>query len=97
MAAIVGTIFSPVFLKAFTLTFVAEWGDRSQISTIGLAASQDVVGVIIGSVLGHALCTGAAVMGGRHLATHINERTVGIFGGILFILFGAHALYEGPH
>jgi hypothetical protein len=43
VAAIVGTIFSPVFLKAFTLTFVAEWGDRSQIATIGLAASQDVV------------------------------------------------------
>jgi putative Ca2+/H+ antiporter (TMEM165/GDT1 family) len=28
-------LFSPVFLKAFTLTFLAEWGDRSQIATIG--------------------------------------------------------------
>lgn len=25
----------PVFLEAFTLTFLAEWGDRSQIATIG--------------------------------------------------------------
>lgn len=28
-------LFSQVFLKAFTLTFLAEWGDRSQIATIG--------------------------------------------------------------
>ena len=28
-----------IFIKAFVLTFVAEWGDRSQISTIGLAVS----------------------------------------------------------
>lgn len=28
-------VFSQVFLKAFTLTFLAEWGDRSQIATIG--------------------------------------------------------------
>jgi putative Ca2+/H+ antiporter (TMEM165/GDT1 family) len=28
-------LFSPVLIKAFTLTFLAEWGDRSQIATIG--------------------------------------------------------------
>lgn len=34
------TIFiNPVFLKAFVLTFLAEWGDRSQISTVVLAVS----------------------------------------------------------
>lgn len=26
---------SPVFVEAFVLTFLAEWGDRSQIATIG--------------------------------------------------------------
>ncbi len=30
-----GSALATVFLKAFTLTFVAEWGDRSQIATIG--------------------------------------------------------------
>jgi putative Ca2+/H+ antiporter (TMEM165/GDT1 family) len=69
-----------IFLNAFSLTFLAEWGDRSQIATIGLAASQDVIGVTVGSILGHAACTAAAVLGGRHLATHIDERTVGVGG-----------------
>ncbi|CAL9127156.1 unnamed protein product [Musa textilis] len=27
--------FSPVFLKAFSITFFGEWGDKSQIATIG--------------------------------------------------------------
>ncbi|GBF90146.1 hypothetical protein Rsub_03279 [Raphidocelis subcapitata] len=87
---------SPVFLNAFTLTFLAEWGDRSQIATIGLAASSDALGVAAGSVLGHAACTAAAVMGGRHLAAHIDERTVGFIGGAMFLAFGIHSLWEGP-
>ena len=32
-------IFSPILIQSFTLTFLAEWGDRSQITTIVLAAS----------------------------------------------------------
>ena len=145
------SILSPIFLQAFTLTFLAEWGDRSQvlhpmlsagllavfgpfscgepqlhcwpvclhspplacvhmlchtvgvqlmwtwvqIATIGLAASVDVIGVTLGGIVGHALCTGAAVLGGRKMATLINERVVGIAGGVLFILFGLHAFWSG--
>ncbi|KAG2431852.1 hypothetical protein HXX76_009345 [Chlamydomonas incerta] len=96
MVTLLGMIFSQIFLKSFTLTFLAEWGDRSQIATIGLAASEDVVGVTIGGIIGHSICTGAAVLGGRHLATHINEQSVAIFGGVMFLLFGAHALWTGP-
>ena len=33
-------ILSPILLQAFTLTFLAEWGDRSQIATILLASRE---------------------------------------------------------
>ena len=88
-------LLSPVLVETFIITFLAEWGDRSQIATIGLAASSDPVGVTIGGVVGHAVCTGAAVIGGRHMAEHISERAVAIAGGVLFCLFGAHSLVTG--
>lgn len=33
-------VVSRIFLQAFTLTFLAEWGDRSQLTTIVLAARE---------------------------------------------------------
>lgn len=86
-------LFSPIFIQCFTMTFLAEWGDRSQIATIALAAAKDPYGVTIGGILGHAICTGFAVVGGRMLATRISERTVAIVGGILFLLFAIHGFY----
>lgn len=82
----------PVVLEAFSLTFLAEWGDRSQLATIGLAAQASIVGVTLGGILGHSICTTAAVMGGRHFATQLSERMVGMCGGVMFLLFGLHAV-----
>lgn len=82
-----------VFFQSFLLTFVAEWGDRSQIATIALAAAKDPYGVTFGACFGHSLCTGMAVVGGRMLASKISERTVSFWGGIIFLAFGIHALF----
>lgn len=85
-----------VFAQSFTLTFLAEWGDRSQVATIALASSKEPIGVTIGGVIGHAFCTGLAVVGGRLLATKISERQVALAGGILFLIFALHSVYQGP-
>ena len=85
-----------VLLQAFTLTFLAEWGDRSQIATIALAAVREPIGVTLGGCSGHALCTGIAVVGGKLLASSISERTVLRLGGALFCLFGVLAFVTGP-
>ncbi|KAI3462524.1 hypothetical protein Pfo_019187 [Paulownia fortunei] len=83
--------FSPVFLKAFSVTFFGEWGDKSQLATIGLAADEDTVGVILGGILGQAICTIAAVIGGKSLASRISERLVTLLGGVLFLVFGVQS------
>lgn len=76
LSSLTRTIYvAPVVIKVFTMVFVAEWGDRSQISTVILAAREDSVGVFFGSFLGHALCTGLAVLGGRFAADMISVRT----------------------
>ncbi|KAI8890020.1 UPF0016-domain-containing protein [Backusella circina FSU 941] len=91
-------VFSPVFVQTFVLTFLGEWGDRSQISTIALAAANNVYYVTMGVIIGHALCTSVAVLGGRMLASKISVRTVTFAGAILFLIFGViygFSAYQG--
>jgi Ca2+/H+ antiporter, TMEM165/GDT1 family len=69
-----------ILIEAFTLTFVAEWGDRTQLAT--------------GAVLGHAICTAIAVIGGKLIAGRISERQLTFIGGCLFIIFGVVAVFK---
>lgn len=87
---------SPILLETFSLTFFGEWGDKSQIATVTLAAEESALGVTIGGMIGHAVCTGLAVMGGKAFAARISEKTVTLFGGLLFCLFGLQSLLSGP-
>jgi len=91
------TMLSRIFIQAFTMTFLAEWGDRSQLATIILAAKENVTAVIIAGILGHAFCTGLAVLGGRLIAQRISVRTVTLIGGIVFLLFAVTALFMDPN
>lgn len=83
------------WLQGFSLTFIAEWGDRTQISTIALAASNNPIGVTAGAILGHSICAVIAVVGGRLIAGRISERVITAIGGVLFLIFGVVAAVEG--
>jgi len=84
-----------VWTQAFVMTFVAEWGDRTQISTIALAATYNPIFVTLGAILGHGICTAIAVVGGRLIAGRISERVITTIGGVLFIIFGVTAYFQG--
>jgi Ca2+/H+ antiporter, TMEM165/GDT1 family len=80
--------------EAFSLTFLAEWGDRTQFATIALAAANNPWGVTVGSILGHAICAAIAVMCGRFVCGRISERTITNLGGALFLTFAVVAGVE---
>ncbi|KIJ98424.1 hypothetical protein K443DRAFT_680779 [Laccaria amethystina LaAM-08-1] len=84
----------PVFVQAFVLTFLGEWGDRSQIATIALGAAHNVYLVTLGTVVGHSCCTALAVIGGRYVSTKISVKRVTFGGSILFFIFGIIYFYE---
>lgn len=67
-------LLSPAWVQTFIMTFLGEWGDRSQIATIAMAAGQDYWWVTGGAVSGHALCTAIAVIGGRAIAGRVSLR-----------------------
>lgn len=77
-----------ILSQAFVMTFLAEWGDRSQIATIALAASFNVYMVTIGALLGHLICTAAAVRLGEWISDKVTEKQVLTVGGIVFIISG---------
>ena len=71
---LLGLLLSPAWVQTFVMTFLGEWGDRSQIATIAMAAGQDYWWVTGGAVSGHAVCTGVAVIGGRAIAGKVSLR-----------------------
>ncbi|KAL1532863.1 GDT1-like protein 3 [Salvia divinorum] len=87
---------TPIYLESFILTFLAEWGDRSQIATIALATHKNAVGVAAGATIGHTICTSVAVIGGSMLASKISQRTVATVGGLLFLGFSLSSYFYPP-
>ncbi|KAK2872116.1 hypothetical protein FQN49_002543 [Arthroderma sp. PD_2] len=87
-------LLSPAWVQTFVMTFLGEWGDRSQIATIAMAAGADYWWVTCGAVIGHGLCTAAAVIGGRAIAGKVSIRVVTFGGAIAFLVFGFLYLFE---
>lgn len=80
-------VFSPVWIQVFVMTFLGEWGDRSQVATIAMAAGSDYWYVIMGAIVGHGMCTAAACVGGKLLAQKVSMRTVTLGGAAAFLVF----------
>jgi len=83
-----------VVLSTFALVFAAEWGDKSFLATIALAASSDPVGVTSGAVAGHGIATGIAIAGGSMLSKAFNPSVLQYAGGSLFLAFAGATVYD---
>ena len=85
-----------VIWEAFALVFVAELGDRTQFTTIFLAAAPafTLAGLLAGTLLGHALVTWLAVGAGQWIGSRISERLLYRLSGGLFVAFGLAAVVQ---
>jgi putative Ca2+/H+ antiporter (TMEM165/GDT1 family) len=84
-----------IFINTFGLIFIAEWGDRSQLATIVLASTNNVGGIILGSIIGHTICSLLAVIAGALVAGWISVRVLTVIGGVVFIGFAITSLAIG--
>jgi putative Ca2+/H+ antiporter (TMEM165/GDT1 family) len=77
-------------LTALSVTFVAEWGDLTQILTASLAARyHDPVSVGVGAVAGLWAVAGLAVVAGRQMSrvpAHLVRRLTGVILVVLAVL-----------
>ncbi|OUM53827.1 hypothetical protein BVG19_g3148 [[Candida] boidinii] len=91
---LIAFMLTPIWVQTFAMTFLGEWGDRSQIATIAMAAGSDYWLVILGGIVGHGICTAGAVIGGKMLAAHISMRNVTLGGAAAFFIFAIMYLYS---
>ncbi len=84
-----------ITLASFGITFLAEWGDLSQLATAGLAARFDApISVFVGAFAALVLIASLAVFVGAKLVTRLPVKLVRRTAAILFACFAVYALYE---
>ncbi|PLX42659.1 MAG: hypothetical protein C0608_02140 [Deltaproteobacteria bacterium] len=80
------------FIKSFTLIFLAEMGDKTQIILMLLAARHHWSGVFGGAASAFTLLGVIAVAAGQLLYAYLDPRWVGVAAAILFAVLGVMAL-----
>ncbi len=84
-----------IALASFGVTFLAEWGDLSQLATAGLAARyDDPVSVFVGAFAALLLITSLAVFVGAKLVTRLPIRLVRRSAAVLVASFAVLATNE---
>lgn len=84
------------FLTTVVVFFMAEMGDKTQLSTIALAAKfQNIYTVTIGTTLGMMFSDGLAVFFGDKLTKFVDLKWIRIFCAALFVVMGIAILIRG--
>lgn len=86
-----------VFWITLLSFFMAEMGDKTQLSTVALAARYgDLLWVTIGTTLGMLIADGLAVFLGEKITQKISLLWMRRMASLLFFIFGAALLFARP-
>jgi putative Ca2+/H+ antiporter (TMEM165/GDT1 family) len=77
-----------VLVTAFVMIFMAELGDKTQLSVAGLAASVPPLAVFTGATLALAVTTALGIVGGKWLMKTFSPVWLHRAAGVLFIIAG---------
>ena len=82
----------PMLRSVAVAFFLAELGDKTMLTTAGLAADRGAIPVWIGSFAAMVAATALAVVGGKAIMRRIHPRTVRRVGAVAFALVGVATL-----
>lgn len=71
--------------------FLAELGDKTMLTTVTLATTEDWFGTWIGSTLGMVAADAMAIVVGKQLGARLPERAIRIGAAISFVVFGSYS------
>jgi len=80
------------FLTAFTFVFLAELGDKTQLTAVMLSSKSSATSVFAGSMLAFFLVDGVSALVGGQLLSFLPYKWVSLGSGLVFITFGTFQL-----
>jgi len=79
-------------ITAFTFIFLAELGDKTQLTAIMLSSRASAMSVFTGAMLAFFLVDGVSALIGGELLGFLPYKWVSFTSGLVFMLFGAYSL-----
>jgi putative Ca2+/H+ antiporter (TMEM165/GDT1 family) len=76
------------FISAFSLIFLAEWGDKTQLASASFAGIFPPVQVFIGVMLAMSFLSFIAVFAGKYLLRQFSHGIIHSVAGVVYILVG---------
>jgi putative Ca2+/H+ antiporter (TMEM165/GDT1 family) len=85
-----------VLVTVFTVIFVAELGDKTQLATLLFAADKDVskLTVFVGASLALIVTSGIGVLAGGVISQYVSEKYLHYVAGIGFVGIGIWTLMK---
>jgi putative Ca2+/H+ antiporter (TMEM165/GDT1 family) len=80
--------FKSAFLSGFTLIFITEWGDKTQITAALFASEYNTIMVLIGTLASLTLVSIVAIYLGKFISNKINRKMMTRIAGITFMIIG---------
>lgn len=78
----------------FCALCLSDFGDKSQLAIITMAALYNIYGILLGSTLALIGTVTLAVLFGNWISEKISPKKLLLIGGLIFLTFGAETLYN---
>ena len=88
------TISFGLITAIFFFFFLSDFGDKSQIAIVTMAAIYNINGILLGSTLALIGTITIAVLFGNWISEKISPKKLLFIGGLIFLSFGAETLYS---
>ncbi|MCD6470631.1 TMEM165/GDT1 family protein [Candidatus Bathyarchaeota archaeon] len=81
----------PLF-ASFSMVFLAELGDKTQICTVMLSSKSSAFSIFLGAMSAFFIVNGLSVLLGRELLNFLPQIIISLVAGLIFIFFGLISL-----
>ena len=78
--------------ELFGFLCVSEFGDKSEISTVTIAAVYNFYAVLVGTMIAYFFAIVIAAFLGHYIGQYLTEKMMSIIGGLLFVGFAVQIL-----